>query len=286
MHDPLPFLPKRPEQKPRPRRRLLRWLIPILIVAAALVWGYVPTATGPASGTTLQGSAIRATTRPTLRVATFNIHSGRNIGGQFDLDKTAAVLKNFDLIALNEVRGAGLLEEHDQARLLGEKLNMQWLFAPTEHQWWHDAFGNGVLSSVSAVDWQRTPLPGSSGRGKRNLIRVNVMLQGRPVSVLITHIDRGADHKKQLPLVLEEFLKVPQPAVLMGDFNGEATDPYMQPFLKAPGVKDAVGGVMGASAPADRIDWIFTRGLETGGAGVQRNDASDHPMVWAELKLP
>jgi endonuclease/exonuclease/phosphatase family metal-dependent hydrolase len=279
-------MPNRPEPEPRRRRRPLRWLIPILIVAAVLVWGYVPTSTGPASGTNLQGSAIRATTRSTLRVATFNIHSGRNIGGQFDLDKTAAVLKDFDLIALNEVRGAGLLEEHDQARLLGQKLNMQWLFAPTEHQWWHDAFGNGVLSAVSVVDWQRTPLQGSSGRGKRNLVGVKVMLQGRPLNVLITHIDRGADHKRQLRMVLDEFLKVPQPAVLMGDFNGEATDPYLIPFLKAPGVKDAVGGVMGASAPADRIDWIFTRGLETVGAGVERNDASDHPMVWAELKLP
>jgi endonuclease/exonuclease/phosphatase family metal-dependent hydrolase len=58
------------------------------------------------------------------------------------------------------------------------------------------------------------------------------------------------------------------------------------PILQARGVKDAVGSRMGARAPADRIDWIFTRGLETVSAGVEKNDASDHPMVWAELKLP
>jgi endonuclease/exonuclease/phosphatase family metal-dependent hydrolase len=104
--------------------------------------------------------------------------------------------------------------------------------------------------------------------------------------VLITHIDRGDDHKRQLQLVLEEFMKVAEPAVLMGDMNGNPTDPYVMPFLQAPGVKDAVGSVMGAAAPADRIDWIFTRGLEAISAGVEKNDASDHPMVWAELKLP
>jgi endonuclease/exonuclease/phosphatase family metal-dependent hydrolase len=56
-------------------------------------------------------------------------------------------------------------------------------------------------------------------------------------------------------------------------------------FLTTPGVKDAVGSVTGNRSPADRIDWIFTRGMEAVSAGVEANDASDHPMVWAELKL-
>ncbi len=81
-------------------------------------------------------------------------------------------------------------------------------------------------------------------------------------------------------------MNVSEPALLMGDLNGEANDSSVVPILKAPGVKDAVGSVLGANVPADRIDWIFTKGLETISAGVEKNDASDHPMVWAELKLP
>src|SRR5258706_963150 len=283
MHDPLPTLHSIPHRKRRwiPFRLRLRWLIPLLLVAAILTWGYLPTPTGPAIGTTLNGNAIRSTNRPTLRVATFNIHSGRNVAGQFNLNKTASVLKGFDLIAINEVRGKAILQDVDQAQVLGEKLKMQWLFAPTENRWWHESFGNGVLSGVSVMDWRRTPLAGSFGRGKRNLLHLRVMIQGRPVNVLITHIDRGADHKKQLQTVMEEFMNVSEPALLMGDLNGEATDPSTVPFLKSPGVKDVVG-----SAAADRIDWIFTRGLQTVSAGIERNDASDHPMVWAELKLP
>src|SRR4029077_10773725 len=119
----------------------LRWLIPILLVAGVLLWGYLPTPTAPAAGTTLYGSSIHATTRPVLRVATFNIHSGKNSAGQFSLDKTASVLKGFDLIALNEVRGKAILQDVDQAQVLGEKLNMQWLFAPSENRWWHESFG-------------------------------------------------------------------------------------------------------------------------------------------------
>ena len=286
MHDPLPTLHDLPHRHRHRFRLHLRWLIPILLVAAVLLWGYLPTPTAPAAGTALYGNAIRSSTRPTLRIATFNIHSGKNLTGQFSLDKTAAVLKGFDLIALNEVRGKAILQDVDQAQVLGEKLNMQWLFAPTENRWWHESFGNGVLSAVSVLDWRRVPLAGSFGRGKRNVIVLRVMLQGKTVNVLVTHIDRGADHNKQLQAVLEDFVGIAEPAVLMGDLNGEASDPAIVPFLKAPGIKDAVGSVMGSAAPPDRIDWIFTKGLQTISAGVDHNDASDHPMVWAELKLP
>jgi endonuclease/exonuclease/phosphatase family metal-dependent hydrolase len=260
-------------------------LILPLTVAGVLLWGYIPTPTGPAAGTVISGSALRATTRPTLRVATFNIHSGRNVGGEYNLEKTAAVLKGFDLIALNEVRGTSVLNDVDQAQLLGQKLNMQWLFAPTEHRWGHEHFGNGVLSAVSVMDWRRVPLIGSFGRGKRNLVFLRVMLQGKVVNVLITHIDRGADHKNQINTVIGQFLDVSAPAVLMGDMNADLNNEDLSMVKKLP-INDAVGSVMGASAPANRIDWIFTRGLEAISAGVENNDASDHPMVWAELKLP
>jgi len=286
MHDPLPTLHDLPH---RHRRRFglhLRWLIPILLAAGIALWGYLPTPTGPMAGTSLYGNAIRATSGPTLRVATFNIHSGKNVAGQFNLDKTASVLKGFDLISLNEVRGKAILQDVDQAQVLGEKLSMQWLFAPTENQWWHEHFGNGVLSAVSVMDWRRVPLAGSFGRGKRNVIALRVILQAKTVNILITHIDRGKDHQNQLRAVLEEFINVGEPAILMGDMNGEAADPGISAILHAPGVKDAVGSLAGANVPPDRIDWIFTRGLDTVAAGIKNNDASDHPMVWAELKLP
>src|SRR5438128_1409680 len=213
MHDPLPSLHDLPRRERRKIRLPLRWLIPILVVAGVLLWGYIPSPTGPAAGTVISGSAMRSTTRPTLRVATFNIHSGRDAAGNFSLEKTAAVLKGFDLIALNEVRGKSVFNDVDQAQVLGQKLNMQWLFAPTENQWWHEHFGNGVLSAVSVLDWRRVPLVGSFGRGKRNVIVLRVPLGGKVVNVLITHIDRGTDHKNQLTTVLYDFARIEKPAV-------------------------------------------------------------------------
>src|ERR1051325_5813712 len=118
MHDPLPSLHDLPHEEREPRRVPWKWLILLLLVGGVFLWGYLPTPTGPAAGTVISGSAMRsATTRPTLRVATFNIHSGRNAAGDYNLEKTAAVLRGFDLIALNEVRGTGILSDVDQAQL-------------------------------------------------------------------------------------------------------------------------------------------------------------------------
>jgi endonuclease/exonuclease/phosphatase family metal-dependent hydrolase len=215
-------------------------------------------------------------------VATFNIHSGRNQQGVFDLDRTAAVLKkDFDVVALHEVRGGGLLKEKNQAQLLGEKLNMQWLFAPTERQWWHDAFGNGALANVPVVDWRYSAMPGSMGRGKRNLVGLRLMISGHRVNVLMTHIDRGHDRQRQLKMVADVFLEAPAPVMVMGDFNSAADDPQIQRIRSSAGVKD-----MGGAIPPENIDWIFVRGLEVVRGGIEKNDASDHPLVWAELKLP
>lgn len=281
MQDPVPFLRPPPPSKPKRRSRFI-WLVPILIVAGVLTWGYIPTSTGPASGTALTGSTIRSTNRSTLRVATFNIHSGRNASESLNLDRTAATLKrDFDVIALNEVRGSPPgSDDPNQAALLGQKLSMQSLFAPTERKWWRDDFGNGVLSAISVVDWKRTPLAGSLGRGKRNLVQVRVMFQGTPVNILITHIDRGADREKQLRLVMEQFLKATPPAVVMGDFNTSGDDAELKRVRSTEGVK-VMGGIT-----SDSIDWILVRGLQIVDGDVEKNDASDHPLVWAELKLP
>jgi endonuclease/exonuclease/phosphatase family metal-dependent hydrolase len=205
-----------------------------------------------------------------------------------NLDRTATALKkDFDIIGLNEVRNSPPLSNNpDQALILGQKLSMQALFAPTEKKWWRDDFGNGMLSSISVVQWKRIPLAGSTGRGKRNLLHATVIVQGQPVQVLMTHIDRGNDRDAQLEYVFKHFLSVPQPAVLMGDFNATANEPVMEAILLFDaGMEAPLHTILGEKVPSGNIDWILTRGLQAVAAGIDTNDASDHPLVWAELKL-
>jgi endonuclease/exonuclease/phosphatase family metal-dependent hydrolase len=92
------------------------------------------------------------------------------------------------------------------------------------------------------------------------------------------------DRAAQLASVIEAFLALPAPAIMMGDLNTLADDPQMARLLARDDVHDAVAEALGRQAP-QRIDWILTRGLRGVASGVERNEASDHPLVWAELEL-
>ena len=102
--------------------------------------------------------------------------------------------------------------------------------------------------------------------------------------MLLTHIARSDDHTRQQQLreVIDLYLALPEPAILLGDLNSEAADPEIRRLLAAPGVIDAVGQKLGSGAPP-RIDWIFVRGLRVLDAGLRDDGASDHPLAWAEV---
>src|SRR5204862_7713744 len=84
--------------------------------------------------------------RPTLRIATYNIHRCRGLDGRTRPERTAAVLRaiDADVVALQEVVGAGP-HGGGHAEELGALLGMGWVMAPARHLRGHH-FGNAVLS--------------------------------------------------------------------------------------------------------------------------------------------
>jgi endonuclease/exonuclease/phosphatase family metal-dependent hydrolase len=195
-------------------------------------------------------------------------------------------LKGFDVIGLNEVHGPlHLFSDRDQAKVLGETTDMAWLFAPTEHRWWRDHFGNGILSNLPVTNWQRIPLADTRRKGHRNVVIAVIPMRGQKLHVLITHLTRRKTRKDQLKTVFEMFLDIDPPVVLMGDLNTFPTDPQIGSLLSTPGVVEPLNDVLGNQAPTRRVDWIYVRGLEVVDAGIIDRGASDHPCVWAELRL-
>ena len=67
----------------------------------------------------------------------------------------------------------------------------------------------------------------------------------------------------------------------MGDLNTSAKDPELQRVRLQNAIHD-----FGPISPADNIDWIFVIGLDMIDGAIQNSDASDHPLIWAELGLP
>jgi endonuclease/exonuclease/phosphatase family metal-dependent hydrolase len=185
---------------------------------------------------------------------------------------------------MEEVHGLGAFSHSNEAEVLGQKLNLPWLFAPVERQWWSDAFGDAVLTSLPLAHWQRFPIASEDADSNRELLVLRLQFSGRPLNVLITHLATENDRDRELATVASLFLSMQEPAILMGDLNSKNDDPQIQLLRKTPGVIDPIGDAVVAKN-SESWDRIFARGMRSVGSGFIDKGASDHPLVWAELKL-
>lgn len=270
--------------------RLTVCLAGLLVLVALVVAGDTRHPAGPASGAGLQAAQrLSPATRPTLRIGTFNINGSRALRQSGHLAAVADLLRqaDVDLVGLNEVHGA-FLEQPGQVEIIADRLRMGWLFAPTERRWWHDSFGNALVSRRDVLAWQRIALPGTQNRGHRNVLLVRMTHLGREVAVLITHLDRTTDRAAQLEAVLALFASLQAPAVLVGDLNTDQHDPRLRLALADGETRDALGDALWPGRPLaetpHRIDWILTRGLRALSGGIVEPGVSDHPFFYVELE--
>src|SRR5207248_64950 len=153
-----------------------------------------------------------------------------------------------------------------------------WVFAPVERRWaGMSAFGNGLLCDLPVDRWQRIPISSSASRTNRNVIAARATWHGRPLTVLVTHLDRHEDRDAELGRVIQMFLDAEPPVILLGDLNTAAADPRLSALRQSAGVVDVLKKV--DTVPAGNVDWIFSRGLRTLAAGLKANDASDHSLA-------
>ena len=262
------------------RRRRLIVVAVAAPIAACVGWLGRATPAGPAEGTAFSGPAAVTPAGPRLRLATFNIDGGHGRDGKLDLTRTAKCLQRLDLIALQEVHGDG---SGNQAAALSHLLRLPFEFAPAERRWGHDSFGNAVLTDLPVTAWHRVVIPTGPLAADRNYVSLDLTWQGRPLHVIATHVDFKSNGDDQLRKVIETFLSLPEPAVLMGDLNHPAADPQIAALARTPGVQEAVGQVL--DPVPGRVDWIFLRGLRAVDAGPVELGASDHPAYWAEVRL-
>ncbi len=234
--------------------------------------------------------AVSLVPKRKLRIGTFNIHRCKGQDGRRDVARVAQLLQGLDIIGLNEVAGSNLWWGDSQAKELSSHLKLSWLFSPVSTRLLDGDFGNGVLTSLPIRSWQKIPLPLNRKKSVRAVLLIVLETGDRPINLLVTHLDHrdkeqlDRDGHKQLDTVISLFLALAEPAILMGDFNARANDPLIKELKNTAGVSDAIREA-GIDSPPYRVDWIFLRGMRSVGGAIVENEASDHPIVWADVEI-
>ena len=255
---------------------------------------------------TAPAAAAQAPPPVTLRVLSYNIHTGIGTDGVLDLSRTAAAIRDTgaDVVALQEVdvHWDARSDFRDQARDLAAMLRMRVFFAPI-----YDLdpltpgaprrqYGVAVLSRFPVLHTENheitrlsTQDPNPVPRPTPGFAEAVVLVRGAPVHVYSTHLDYRPDpavREMQVADTLRIMSDDRGPQVLLGDFNAPHEAPELAPLWTV--LTDATpdGGTYPAAAPTKRIDFVtVSDGVHVRSATVPATLASDHRPVYAELSV-
>ena len=236
--------------------------------------------------------------KKTLRVMTFNIHVGVGMDKKLDLQRIADVINREqpDLVGLQEIdRGVQRTEGKDEIAELATMTHMRFAFAPNlDYQ--GGKYGVAILSRLTLNTIMHTKFENKREAERRGMLKVEVNVDGKPVSFVTTHLDyQSADGRLFETQQLLDFLEnIKGPVIVVADFNdvpeGSAYKLMDTLFDDAWVASRAKGD--GFSYPADkplkRIDHIFYRPanrVSAKRAWVVETLASDHLPVVAEIEI-
>ena len=238
------------------------------------------------SGTSLQVQATQAQEPEVLKVASYNIQTGKSLDGKRNLLASAGVIADTDLVGVQEVYATGfdglLSLRSGQTERLADVGKFGWLFSATGQRWFRQHRGNAILSKISVGDWRIEMLPDQSGKNFRNMTIAQVYWLGKSFYFINTHLHTRGGREEQLNVVLQEFAKYPR-AILLGDFNSRATSESLANALKDIEITDAVSAAGLDLDNPDRIDWILTKGFRVEGGKMIEKGVSDHPFYQVSL---
>ncbi len=260
-------------------------LILVLVLLAAVVFKWVTWET--AVSTPAPGSPVR--------VLVYNLHNGINPWGQLDLEAIAQTIEseNPDVIALQEVsRGWIVNGSADMLQWLGQRLDMPYVWGPTESGNW----GNAVFSRYPIITSEVHALPTEELLLHRGFIWTEIDTgTAVPLNLINTHyhqLDEDSAIRVQQTEALLDFWNGRAHTLLMGDLNATPDTPEMQ-LLRDAGFTDAIdaagitpGYTYSSTDPNRRLDYIwYTADISASEVVINPSTASDHLGVAATVEI-
>jgi endonuclease/exonuclease/phosphatase family metal-dependent hydrolase len=239
-----------------------------------------------------------------LRVVEFNTHgvTGDVIATAFRTDE---VLRDADLIILEEAHRVKRADSCSAACVLGKELGFYSAYAPG-HVQDDGTDGVAIISRAPILSTEVIELPFIDvhiNSGRRIALAATLLVDGKPVTVYAVHLENRvtvAERRRQMEPVIAHAAKQTTPVIIAGDFNTSpftwiahvipvptgTQDDKLEAFVRAHGFETPLAG----SGPTShflgmKLDAIYTRGFSTVAYAVDpAHDVSDHLALWAMLE--
>lgn len=231
-----------------------------------------------------------------ITAATYNIKHGEGMDGKVNILRTATVIKRFnaDIVALQEmdmnVKRSG---NQNHVTILSRELNMHAAFG-SFMEYGGGEYGMAILSRFPILSSRELTLP-IGNEPRIALIADATTTDGQRFHIVNVHFDWVDDDTyrfAQAKMLHAELNKLPNPYILLGDFNDQpgsrTLDLFNSNHLQC--TKAQSNRFTFPSRNADsEIDFIFTfppsRWRPAHARVIQEPDASDHSPVVSSLQL-
>ncbi|PWK14478.1 endonuclease/exonuclease/phosphatase family protein [Tumebacillus permanentifrigoris] len=229
----------------------------------------------------LQAQTVTTGEVKQLKVATYNIHIGKDAENNLNLEETIQALQatGADIIGLQEVeRHSPRSKFEDQPRLISEALGLNYHFesaltvGPFE-------FGNVLLSRYPILATERIEL--KSRKEDRVALLATLQVQGQALRVLVTHLGLVQQERARDVAELNKRLQATDgPVLVLGDFNTNEQAAELQPWLQQfpPTTPQPVETFPGSG---EQIDYVLaSKHFQSTNSYTVPSPASDHlPLV-------
>jgi endonuclease/exonuclease/phosphatase family metal-dependent hydrolase len=293
---------------PFSRSSLVRGLAVLLVPAslAADPCRYIPSdEAGRLSCETRSLAEAASPARPTLRVATFNVHFGKDVGRLADAIRENREMDEADVLLLQEIES---YPGDRRADALAERLGFPHLVYVPARPKGDGTHGLALLSRYPVHDVEVIALPHYEiGWATRRRVAMIARLDwnGTEVRIVNAHLDTRLtleQRRTQMGPVLARVADDPL-VIVAGDMNtisclaallpgvpiplpGLSQGPGFDAFMREQGFLTPFRRIGGTGPLHQRLDGIFTRGFTlTAFDKEDRVDVSDHVPLWAEMRL-
>ena len=170
-----------------------------------------------------------------MKIISFNTQHCHNYPeGKINYDTVADVIREYDIICLNEMRGKGISEEHpDQILEVAKRTGLEnYYFAVACEPQGLYPYGDAIFSKLPIISAETIAIPNPIEKKYDRWYEPRCVLHAElegGLRVIITHMGLNPDEQELAVQTVLPLLRSKN-CILMGDFNVGPDDPVLNPI--------------------------------------------------------